>query len=455
MVTTAPRRPAAPPTASGPGSPYPLADDDEEAAPPAAPSRRELPAWPLTLLFVGFPVWWLLGLGAFAAPIAASVMAMHMLLRGGVRVPRRFGIWVLFLVWVIAAGTQIDSFGRAVGFVFTYMNYAAASVVFVYVYNCPRDRLPIRRVLGMVVVFWVWVVIGGFLGVLLPKMGMTTPFERVLPGAIKGNEYVHDLVHPQFAEIQQPWGAPRPYNRPRAPFPYTNAWGSHFALLFPFVVLYVTQARSTVRMMLIGLMCASLVPAFATLNRGMFLAIVVGVLYTAIRYLSRGHVRWPAMVIALMVVGGIAALLSGVGAGIDSRTEYSSTTNDRLGLYTESFVRTLESPVLGYGAPRPSNTYVVSVGTQGEFWHLMFSYGFPGLLFFCGWIWLLAMRTRRVLPDSLLWLHAVLVMASFMLFYYSLDQTELVLVFLAAALILRGSAGGTPGGADDRGAAAR
>ncbi|MEV0662463.1 O-antigen ligase family protein [Actinomadura luteofluorescens] len=454
MVTTAPRRPGAPPRPGRSGSRRRFAGSGPREEIPEESGRKDLPAWPLSLLFVGFPVWWLLGLGAFAAPIAASVMALHLMLRGGTRAPRRFGIWVLFLVWVIASGTQIDSFGRGVGFIFTFMNYAAATVVFVYAYNCSAKRLPVRRALGMVVVFWVWVVIGGFLGVLMPKTGLTTPFERILPGAIGGNEYVHDLVHPQFAEIQQPWGAPVPYNRPRAPFPYTNAWGAHYALLFPFVILYVTQARFLLRLALISLMAASLVPAFATLNRGMFLAIVVGVLYTALRYLGRGHARWPAMVIALMVVGGIAALLSGVGSGINSRTEYSSTTNDRLGLYGEAFVRTLDSPVLGYGAPRPSETYVVSVGTQGEFWHLMFSYGFPGLLFFCGWLWLLAMRTRRVMPDSLLWLHAVVVMASFMLFYYSLDQTELILVFMAGALILRGSGEGKAGGADDRGVAA-
>ncbi|WP_433477119.1 O-antigen ligase family protein [Spirillospora sp. CA-142024] len=451
MVTTAPRRSAAP----MPGLRHRgLSDPGEREAPPATPARKDLPAWPLGLLFIAFPVWWLLGLGAFAAPIAASVMALHLMLRGGTRVPPRFGLWVMFLVWMIAAGTQIDTFGRGVGFLFQFMNYGSATVVFVYAYNCSLKRLPIRRALGMVVVFWVWVVIGGFLGVLLPKVGLTTPFERILPDAIKSNDYVQALVHPQFAEIQQPWGAPKPYNRPRAPFPYTNSWGGHFALLFPFVVLYITQARMFTRLVLVGLMAASLIPAFATLNRGMFLAILAGVLYTAIRFLRRGHVRWPAMVIALVVIGGIAALLSGVGAGINSRTEYSSTNNDRLGLYTETFVRTLDSPVLGYGAPRPSENFVVSVGTQGEFWHLMFSYGFPGLVFFCAWIWWLALRTRGVRPDSLLWLHAVQVMASLMLFYYGLDQTELVLVFVAAALILRGSAGGKAGGVDDRGVAA-
>ncbi|MFI0454555.1 O-antigen ligase family protein [Actinomadura sp. 6N118] len=426
--------------------------DPPESQNPAAPERirvepvrPDLPVWPLTLLFAGFPVFWLLGLGAFAAPIAATTMIAHMMLRGGIRSPRGYGVWLLFLIWMFFAGTQIDTFGRGIGFVFRSLNYGAATVIFLYVFNSSRVRLPVRRMVGLVTLFWVWVVIGGFLGVLMPKFGLTTPFEMMLPKSIASNDYVRDLVHPRMAEIQQPWGAPTPYNRPRAPFPYTNAWGSHYALLFPFVVLMVTWARPAVRFLLVGLMAASLVPAFATLNRGMFLAVVAGVLYTAVRYLQRGHVRWPAAVIALMSLGGIVALLGGVVSGVSSRTTYSSTSSDRIGLYVETFVRTLDSPILGYGAPRPSEQYVVSVGTQGQFWNVMFSYGFPGLALFCGCLWLLAWRTRRVRADRLLWLHAVLVMCSFMLFYYGLDQTELVLIFIAAALVLREPQSARPG----------
>ena len=44
---------------------------------------RLLPAWPFLLLFAGFPVWWVLGLGSFAPQICAIPMVVLMAMRGG------------------------------------------------------------------------------------------------------------------------------------------------------------------------------------------------------------------------------------------------------------------------------------------------------------------------------------------------------------------------------------
>ncbi|MFC7645732.1 hypothetical protein ACFQX6_37810 [Streptosporangium lutulentum] len=181
---------------------------------------------------------------------------------------------------------------------------------------------------------------------------------------------------------------------------------------------------------------ASLVPAFATLNRGMFLAIGFGLLYAALRFALRGHVRWLVAVCTLMMVGLGAAYLSGLSEVISTRTEYSTTNTGRAAIYQEAFLRTLNSPILGFGGPRPSLSLGISVGTQGHFWNVMFSFGFPALALFCLWLWSLAWRTRWA-PSSMMWLHVVPVMALFMVFYYGLDGTQLVLIFMAAALGLR------------------
>ncbi|GGL56968.1 O-antigen ligase family protein [Planomonospora parontospora] len=404
----------------------------------APASARPLPLWPLHVLFTGFPVLWVLGVGAFAAPIAAAPMAVAMWRSTQrVRIPRGFLVWMLFLVFLVASATQLDTAPRMVGFVFRLMNYLSATVVFLYVYNCSRRVLPVRRAAGFVAVFWIWVVIGGFLGVLFPEGSFSTPFEKVLPGAISSNEFVGDLVHPKFAEVQAPWGSPEVFERPSAPFAYTNAWGSHYALLLPFVLLYLlTSVKRWHRPMIALIAAASLVPAFATLNRGMFLAIGLGLLYAALRFALRGHVRWLVAVCTLLITGLGAAYLSGLSEVISTRTEYSTTNTGRAAIYQEAFVRTLESPILGYGGPRPSLNLGISVGTQGHFWNLMFSFGFPALGLFCLWLWSMAWRTRAV-PASMMWLHVVPVMASFMVFYYGLDGTQLVLIFMAGALGLR------------------
>ncbi|WP_283139096.1 O-antigen ligase family protein [Rhizohabitans arisaemae] len=400
---------------------------------------RDLPLWPLYALFAGFPLWWVLGLGAFSPLLCSLPMAAALVIRGRIRAPRGFGLWLLFLVMMLIAATQLDTAGRLAGFAFRSATYLGATVVFLYVYNCSRDRLPIRRVAGLAVILWVWVVLGGYLGYLVPYGELSTPLERVLPESLLSNEYVRQLVHPTFAEIQAPWGSPQVFERPSAPFPYTNAWGSHYALLMPFVFMILFSEGSRRLKIGIGLLAvASLVPAFATLNRGMILALSAGLVYAALRFAARGRKGLLAGLAGALIVAAVAASTTGVLDTIGTRTDYSTTNVGRQTVYLEAFRGALESPVLGHGAPRPSETLGISVGTQGHFWNLMFSYGFPALILFCLALWGLAWRTRRPRSDALLWPHVALVMASFMIFYYGFDGgLQLVILLTGAAAALR------------------
>lgn len=216
-------------------------------APLVPPARgrgpRQLPSWPVTALFAGFPVAWLLGVGSFAVVLLAVPMLVAMVLRGGVRVPRWMWPWAVFLVLVLASAVQVDGI-RLVGVALRASNYLAVTVLFVYVYNSGVARTPPRLVVSAVVGFWVFVVVGGYLGLLLPGASFATPLSYVLPGSVLGNSYVQELVVPSFAEVQEPWGATEAFVRPSAPFPYTNGWGCAYALLLPVVLLSLMRARS-------------------------------------------------------------------------------------------------------------------------------------------------------------------------------------------------------------------
>ncbi|MCD0447814.1 hypothetical protein LO762_01185 [Actinocorallia sp. API 0066] len=395
--------------------------------------RSELPTWPFVCAFGAFPVLWLAGLGGFAATFASLPVLLLLVFRRDVRLPAGFLLWLLFLGWTVLSATQLDTSGRIIGYAFRLLSYVSAAVLFVFVWNTRSQNLSARRICGVFTVFLGWVVIGGWLGVLVPKMSITTPMEQILPGALKSNSYVWELVHPKFAEIQYPWGAPEPYVRPSAPFAYTNTWGSHFALLVPFAVCYATMCAGRRRFAALALVVLGLVPAFATLNRGMFLSLCVGVIYVSVRLALRGQVFLMTAVGALLAAALYAAYALGVFALISARTEYSPTNDARSNLYEEAFTRTLSSPLIGAGSPRPSLTLSISVGTQGQFWNIMFSYGFVGLALFCGFVWWLALSSRNA-PGPLVWLHAVPVMASFMLFFYGLDGSQLVLIFVAGAV---------------------
>lgn len=411
------------------------------------PELPALPAWPLYALFVGFPVWWLLGVGSFVVVLLAAPMALLLAMRGQVRLPGYLWPWLVFLAFMLASAIQVDSALRMVGFALRAGNYLGATVIFVYLYNTSPERLPARRVVQALMAYWSFIVVGGYLGMLVPYGSITTPMSKILPHSVLANEYVNSLVHPPFAEVQQPYGAVTAFVRPSAPFSYTNGWGCAYALLLPVVLLAIQQSgRGWLRRVLVSVLAASVLPAFATLNRGMFLAVAVALAYVAVRLALRGQVRVLATVVGVTLLGIVLAGALGVQNQVADRTSTSGSNVTRLAIYREAFVRTTHSPVLGYGAPRPSTQIGVSVGTQGQVWGVMFSFGFFALAAFLGWFWYVAWRSRAGRDPSSLWLHVTLVVASFTVFYYGYDGMQLTVVMVVAALLARTSVATRPGG---------
>ncbi len=410
------------------------------------PPPADLPAWPVLVLFVGFPVWWLLGLGAFAPFLAAVPMVCLLVVRGSVALPKVFVLWVLFLAFVCTSVVMLDGALRLVGFGLRLSNYLAATVLFLYVFNAGPRRLPLRAVVLSLTAFFAFVVVGGWLGVLFPGVRVDTPTYAVLPSALLDNDYVRALVRPSFAEVQQPYGSPRSFVRPSAPFAYTNGWGCNTSLLVPCVLAALSQARRrATRVLLALLLAAAAVPAAATLNRGMFVALGFGVLYGSVRLALRGR---PAALVATGLVGAAGALagqLTGTFDGLQERLYYSGTNVGRSTIYREAFEGTLESPLLGHGAPRPSALLNISIGTQGQVWNVMFSYGFPALAVFVGWFAVAAWLSRRASAPGEVWLHTVLVVGLLTFVYYGYDGPQLGVLMTVAAVLLRGRGEAAPG----------
>ncbi|MDQ1740868.1 MAG: polysaccharide biosynthesis protein PslJ [Pseudonocardiales bacterium] len=410
---------------------------------PALPTAglRELPAWPVYALFAGFPIWWLLGLGAFAVPLIAVPMFLLLAQRGNVEVPAAFWLWIGFVVWACVAVLEVSSGSRLIGFSVRMSSYVGASIVFLYLYN-GRNRLSSRTVLRALVLFFAVVVAGGYLGVLVPRGALSTPVQALLPQNIRTNEYVSALVHPSFAEVQRPYGSPRTFYRPSAPFPYTNSWGCNVALLVPLVVAAMMTFRRPVwRLAMVGLLALACVPAFATLNRGMYLALALVLAYAAVRLAFRGRLVPLVLVLGGGSVGLAVAVWAGVLARLQERLHYSGTNVGRQTIYREAFDGAVNSPIFGHGAPQPSTTVDVSIGTQGQVWNVMFSYGFIALAFFLGWFGLVVLQSWRARGQAELWVHATLFVAFVTFFYYGYDGIQLTVAMAAAALALRARRG--------------
>lgn len=410
-------------------------------APSPRPASRDLeqtlPAWPIVALLGGFPLWWALGMLPFIAILLAGLMAALMMGRRDLRLVPGVLAWLAFVAWTFTSGIMLDSPLRLVGFALREGQWVAAGISLLYLVNA-REALPMRRLVNLLLVIWASTVAGGLLGLAFPDVRLTTPVGLLLPGALTSNEYVQDLVFPALAQVQQPWGSDQAFVRPTAPFAYANSWGAALVILTPVALAALAlRPRPVVRLLVVLGLMASVVPAVATTNRGMFLAMALSVGYVAVRLASRGHAR---ALFALIVVGtGVLAVLVAMGLGdaVAARQGAGNTTEGRTSLYVETFQRTMSSPILGYGAPRPSYTSEISVGTQGQVWFVMFSFGFVGLALYLSFLWGAAIRTLPAPTTPRLWLHTVLVATSVMAAYYGLDATMQVVVVLVAGVLLR------------------
>jgi polysaccharide biosynthesis protein PslJ len=406
-----------------------------------------LPAWPVMGMFVLFPLVWLNGFSSFATQIFGAVCLFLMVVRGRIELPRTWWWWLSYLIWTLATVVMVDSGGRFLGFVQRWTGLFGACMMALYAYNA-RERLTQRRLVESLTWMFGWIVAGGYLGILRPHGRLRTLALEIVPAKLQNNSYVLELLSPRFAEVQNPWGASKPFVRPSAPFPYTNGWGDAFVLLLPAVLALALMSRKRTRLLLLGLILASLPPALATLNRGVFLGAGAILAYLGIRNLYRvrlGHILRAGVFLFFVLV---FVAQSGAIDQITHRTAVSSTTSDRADLYRETFERTRESPWFGYGAPRPSQTLQVSVGTQGQLWYVMFSHGFVGLALFLGAVWGLAWTTRRVRGVIPLLLHSVLVSVSLMLVVYGQDGLHLCIPMICGMVLLNAAPGraSPPGG---------
>ncbi len=407
----------------------------------AAPARAAaeppaLPAWPLLLLLHGVPVFWVLGLSPFSLPLLAAVMAVLLATRGPVRLVPGVLPFLAFLAWVMASSVMLEGAGQAMGYALRLADLVSLGVVLLYYANA-RETLDVDRVLRGFLTIWVTLVVLGVAAILAPEIRLATPVGAVLPGALVSNELVNDLVNPPLAEVQQPWGAEEPYNRPAAPFPYANSWGMAFVLLTPVAGLAAWRARSGwLRVLLLAGIALSFWPAAETSNRGMFLGLGCYTCYLCARWLLRGRLGPPAVLTSIVLAVATALVATGVVAEILGRQEVSNTTEGRASIYLTTLREALESPLLGWATPRMDPTIGISLGTQGYIWTLVFCYGFVGCGLFLLFLGGAAVRTAAMDGDRALMLHALLVTPLLTIWFYGLGSTQLLIVTLCAAVLL-------------------
>ncbi|HSV40642.1 MAG TPA: O-antigen ligase family protein [Nocardioidaceae bacterium] len=401
-----------------------------------------LPGWPLALLFWLMPLWWLSGLiDVIWIPVAIA-MVLLLISRGNVAVPRGFGLWLLFLGLMLASFLMLPREGGSpVVFAHRAALYLSATVLFVYIYNGPQS-LRERLVPSCLIAYWLTTIAGGFLGVLAPDGALRTPLYHLLsavaPGAL-GNELLNQMAIRRFAQVSENsyFGVPA---RPSAPFLYTNNWGNVYSMLLPVVVAYLVTAkrRGPAWWALAVIVPVSTIPAFLTVNRGMFIGLTLGAVIIGIRLILQRNVKGVSFLGGLAVFAAIAFMLLPVQERLETRLQ-GNGTETRASVYSQALDLVPGSPFFGYGVPVPSEIpNEPAVGTQGHFWMLLVSHGAIATFAFMAFFLWMALRTRRRRDPVGLTLNSLLVVAMVEMLYYGLLPYGLP-VLMCAAAVLAGS----------------
>ncbi|MCL8027259.1 O-antigen ligase family protein [Nocardioides bruguierae] len=375
---------------------------------PAALRPRD-PLFPLAVLVVPLPLWWVLGLANLGWFAISGVMLLALVRRRSLPLPKGLGWWMLFCLWLVLSllalgvnpeDTRVQSVGdRLVPVAFRFAEYAAATICLLWAYATAVDggRPAVVRMARLFALMLAWTVGGGVLGVVAPTFELTSPVEMLLPRSLASAGYVSALVHPASAQIQDVLGSGEGNGRPSAPYPYTNSWGNALGLLLPWGVAAATLARGRwARLGWAALLVAVVPAAVLSLNRGLWVGLALAVGLALVLLVRRGHVL-PAVatVLAGVVALGVLAV-SPLGSVVTERQSGDAPSNDIRGWSMMRAVELAEgSPVLGYGGTRAQmgslqsiaigptadcpNCGSLPIGTNGQVWFALTGQGFAGL----------------------------------------------------------------------------
>ncbi len=393
-----------------------------------------LPFYVIALL----PVFWGLGLAYFSFVIAAIPMGLGLLLMKPIRVPRGAGLWFLFVGWMLISAVMLEpTVNRYLSFLVRASIYIAASIIFLYIYNIPQKYLPTGRILGVLAgVFVFTAVIGGYLGLIMGEVRFNTPVSQILPRSMLENSFVNSVVRPPFAQRQDFLGFP--INRPAMPFSFTNDWG---ATLAPGTFASIAAAGRVrrFRRVLPAIAVLAVVPMAVSANRGLWITLVLGVIYIAARQATAGQLVLAIRLVIVLVFAGALILVSPLGGIVGGRATSTHSIDARGDIYSDVVERVPESPILGFGAPLANpDPNRPAIGTHGMLWTSLFSQGIPGAIFYVGfWLGMTIRTGRNVRNQEHLLLHLAVATSLPTLLFYDHIPAALPIMMICAAVILR------------------
>ena len=432
-------------------TPRPQLPDSPEPA-RSGPSRPSWlarhPAWPVTVLLAGYPLWWALGLGDYiwillAIPMAARLYAWSAAGNRKIRVPPGFALWLLFLLVVVVGAAALSAkapgtltspvSNRVISYGVRFVGYLGDTVLLLFVGNLTERELPRARLAWLLGLVGLYTIAGGLLGTVYSHLHFTAPLAAIVPNRLQaGNQVLQAQLHPAFAQLQSVLGSA---GRPDAPFAYTNIWGNCVALLLPWLIAR-WWFHGTRRQRLIALAGSviAVVPIIYSLDRGLWLGLIFAVVYIAVRLAATGRLAVLGGLIAALAIAGILIGATPLQSMISSRLANGASDSRRGSLSITSVQDALASPIVGFGDTRHQLGSVQSVsvgrsakcptcgngtiGGNGQLWLLFICNGFLGAALYIGFFaYGVARYWRDRSPYGLAGVLVVLLMFIFLISY--------------------------------------
>jgi len=424
------------------------------------------PAWPVTALLAGYPIWWALGL----ADESVIILAIPMLLRmrswhrsgRSIKVPPAFGLWLLFLVCAAAGiatlglsapDTVVSALSnRILSFTDRGLTYLGLTVILLYAGNLTEAELPRRRLAWLLGLVGLYTVIGGLGGVVAPSFQFTSPLAYVLPHSIQNNSLVQASIYPSFSQVTNVLGVTE--GRPKAPFEYTNTWGDCLTILLPWLlVAWWSYGSRRQRRLVLVTAGVALIPLVYSLNRGVWVGAGLAVVYLAVRLAARGKIAMLGLLCAALAVVAVAVVATPLQGLITSRLQHQQSNAIRGSLSATAIQDANAAPIIGYGDTRHQQGSASSitvgpskdcpscgqfpVGSNGQLYLLLVCTGWVGTVLFLAFFAYLAWRYRRdKSPYGMAGLLVILLSFLYMFAYVSVTA-PLEFTMLAVALLWR------------------
>jgi hypothetical protein len=425
------------------------------------------PAWPVTALLIGYPLWWALGIADYmwiilAIPMISRMVAWHVHRTRRLRVPPAFGVWLLFLtcaaagvvvLTLTAPGTVPSTVShRVLSYGDRTLDYFGVTVLLLYAGNLSEDEFPRRRFAWMLGLVAIYATLGGLAGMVKPDFQFNSPFLLMLPKSVQANTFIQASMHPGFSQVQNVLGTAK--GRPKAPFDYTNIWGECLSILLPWLLAGWWVSGTRRQRWIAGItIILSVPPLLYSLNRGVWIGLAVSIVYLALRLAAKGKVAMLGGLLAAVALSGIVLLATPAQSIISGRLANGKSDNLRSTLSSLAVEDALASPVIGYGDTRqergspnsiaigPSPTCPtcgqLEVGSTGQLWLLLVCTGFVGTAFYLAFFAYGLWRFRRDRSPYGLAGVLVLLLSFVYMFTYDAVGAPLGFTMLAYALLFK------------------